>query len=96
MSARRRRIPAVVKLRVLQRTAGRCWYCGRVLNVTGQQSNHIDHVLPVSKGGSNDPDNLVASCASCNTMKGDKTLAEYRAHCGGDLFWFERREGGWV
>lgn len=96
MTAKRGRIPYVVKRMVLQRSAGRCWYCGCVLNVLGQQTNHIDHIVPVSKGGTNDPSNLVASCRQCNTEKADMSLAEYRKKCGGDLFWFERWEGGWA
>lgn len=96
MSARRGRIPSVVKDMVLRRTGGRCWYCGCALNGAGQLSNHIDHVLPVSKGGGNDPDNLVASCRNCNTEKGDMTLKEFRVIRGNDLFWFERKSGGWT
>lgn len=95
MSARRSRIPLVVKRMVIRRTEGRCWYCGDVLNLGGKQSFEIDHVQPVSKGGTNEPDNLVASCRSCNGEKGDMTLKEFRAHRGNDLFWFERKEGGW-
>lgn len=96
MTAKRGRIPYVIKQMVLQRSAGRCWYCGEVLNVAGRQTNHIDHVLPVSKGGSNDPDNLVAACRTCNTEKADMTLKEFRISKGGDLFWFERWKGGWA
>lgn len=32
----------------------------------------IDHVVPRSRGGSNDEDNLQTLCAPCNTLKGDK------------------------
>ncbi len=96
MSARRPRIPFVVKRMVLQRSASRCWYCGEVLNVAGKQSFEIDHVIPVSRGGSSDPDNLVASCRSCNGEKADMTLKEFRISKGGDLFWFERLKGGWA
>ena len=34
---------------------------------------HIDHILPVSKGGGNDRDNLQAAHAVCNIRKGNKT-----------------------
>lgn len=30
----------------------------------------IDHVIPRSAGGSNDPSNLVAACRDCNASKG--------------------------
>ena len=32
----------------------------------------VDHVTPSSRGGSNDPSNLVVSCGPCNWSKGDK------------------------
>lgn len=39
---------------------------------------HCDHVHPKSKGGSDDLDNLVTACESCNTSKGDKLIHEWR------------------
>lgn len=57
-----------------------CHYCLRIMIPT---SNHkdinpiirglvstVDHVIPQSHGGDNHPDNLVFSCARCNSMKG--------------------------
>lgn len=38
----------------------------------------IDHQMPLSRGGSDDLNNLVASCAFCNSSKGGKTLEEFR------------------
>lgn len=46
-----------------------CVYCGA-------PSEHVDHVVPVSRGGSDSLHNLVASCAKCNLTKSDKTLYE--------------------
>jgi len=40
---------------------------------------HVDHVIPSSRGGTNDVTNLVPACTSCNTSKADKLLAEWRA-----------------
>lgn len=95
MTARRPRIAGPVKKLVLRKSDGRCWYCGCVLNQMGAMSFEIDHIQPVSRGGSSDPDNLVASCRTCNGEKADMTLKEFRVKCGNDLFWFERKEGGW-
>lgn len=36
----------------------------------------IDHVIPLSKGGSNEMDNLVTACCYCNKKKHDKYLYE--------------------
>lgn len=42
-----------------------CVYCGA-------PSEHIDHVIPLARGGAHDIDNLVPACAKCNTSKGAK------------------------
>jgi 5-methylcytosine-specific restriction endonuclease McrA len=44
------------------------------------RSFHIDHILPLSRGGSNWPDNLQALCKSCNSQKKDKTMDEWLTH----------------
>ena len=44
-----------------------CQYCGQK---APQVVLHVDHIHPVSKGGTNDPSNLVTACSSCNTGKG--------------------------
>lgn len=36
----------------------------------------LDHITPVSKGGSNHQSNLVTSCSRCNLLRGDKDLEE--------------------
>jgi 5-methylcytosine-specific restriction endonuclease McrA len=33
-----------------------------------------DHVVPISRGGTKDPQNLVASCKECNEAKNDSVL----------------------
>jgi HNH endonuclease len=36
----------------------------------------FDHVLPLARGGTSDPENLVTSCWPCNSGKSDYTLEE--------------------
>lgn len=37
----------------------------------------VDHVIPISRGGTNKLSNLVTSCRHCNRQKHDKTADEY-------------------
>lgn len=53
-----------------------CSYC----NATSKL--HIDHVIPLSRGGTNWPWNLQWLCAHHNSSKGAKTDAEYRRIAG--------------
>lgn len=72
---------------VLLRSRGRCRYC---LEVLTPKTFTVDHVVPVSAGGSDAFSNLVACCKYCNKMKGNKTvdatmrnemwMAAYRRH----------------
>lgn len=48
---------------------GRCRGCGKSLVVKGY---HVDHVVPLSRGGRNDRSNLQLLCPSCNLMKSDR------------------------
>ena len=49
-----------------------CHYCGDYVD-----DGHLDHVIPLSRGGDDSPDNLVWSCSSCNLSKGAKLLDEW-------------------
>lgn len=49
-----------------------CFYCGAKSKV------ELDHVIPISKGGTHSIGNLVAACISCNRSKGAKTIMEWR------------------
>lgn len=75
------------RLRVTMRTkqamwdAGRreCHWCRVPLNWGADDFNRdprrftVDHVKPVVRGGTNDPDNLVPCCRRCNSSKGAKS-----------------------
>jgi hypothetical protein len=45
-----------------------CARCGRVELDRG--AVHLDHIVPVARGGSNAPANLQVLCAGCNLRKG--------------------------
>lgn len=65
-------IPAGLRFAVLNRDGFRCAYCGRGKNEGVQL--HIDHLVPVARGGKNELDNLVTACASCNLGKSAQDL----------------------
>jgi hypothetical protein len=48
-----------------------CAYCG-----TAEGTMEVDHIIPVSRGGTDALSNLVLACASCNAQKGDRTPEE--------------------
>lgn len=58
------------KQRILERDGHRCMQCGSTKKL------HIDHIVPVSKGGTSDDDNLQVLCEKCNTSKGAKIVHE--------------------
>ena len=51
-----------------KRQRGRCYWCGERVG----RKYHVDHVVPLSRGGGNGPENLVISCATCNVRKNDR------------------------
>lgn len=58
-----------------ERQKGKCFYCGKKVG----KKYDVDHVVPIAKGGSNGPENLVIACPSCNRKKRDKDIQVF---CG--------------
>ena len=58
---------------VLLRDGHQCMYCRQEFEP--HQLNY-DHVLPRSRGGRTDWENIVAACYTCNARKGDRTPEE--------------------
>ncbi|WP_371238880.1 HNH endonuclease [Streptomyces pimonensis] len=55
-----------LRYEILRRDNHACRYCGAA---APDAKLNVDHVIPTSLGGSDKPDNLVASCADCNAGK---------------------------
>ena len=67
-------IPADARRRVIQRAENRCEYCG--LSQAGQEAIfHVDHVVPVTAGGTAALRNLALACVSCSLRKGARQQA---------------------
>ena len=50
-----------------------CGYCGSL------EATEADHVVPKVRGGSDDMDNLIASCRSCNARKYSRSVGVFLA-----------------
>lgn len=57
-------IPPELRWEVWERDNFNCQICGRRRNLT------VDHIVPESKGGKLELDNLQTLCKSCNSRKG--------------------------
>jgi HNH endonuclease len=76
---RRGSIPVWLRQRVIERCEYQCQYCGGY----GDEQNgpdgrpwHVDHVVPVSKGGPTHDGNLTLSCEACNLGKHNRPAFE--------------------
>lgn len=49
--------------------AGLCYYCMSPIETSGQNKYTIDHIVPLTDGGTNWPINIALSCISCNLRK---------------------------
>jgi 5-methylcytosine-specific restriction endonuclease McrA len=56
-----------------------CAYCNTELT---SENTHIDHIHPLSKGGSHSIDNVTLACKDCNLQKNAKTLEQWLKETG--------------
>jgi 5-methylcytosine-specific restriction endonuclease McrA len=60
--------------------AGLCLYCGvSIERRPTLRGTHLDHMVPLSRGGSDAAYNIAFACASCNKRKFTKTAEEFCA-----------------
>lgn len=64
-----------LKRAIFRRDNYTCTYCGHRGNA---QTLHVDHIVPLSRGGADDPSNLTTACWLCNLQKGTRTGWEYQ------------------
>lgn len=72
-TTKRKSISKKARFEVFKRDSFICQYCGAH---PPSAVLHVDHIDPVSKGGTNDLDNLVTACESCNQGKSDRLLSD--------------------
>lgn len=75
MAARRaKKRQFVISSKDVRRLMSRpCTHCGATENL------HVDHIIPISRGGRHSIGNLQMLCATCNLSKKNKTMTEWRA-----------------
>lgn len=62
------------RIRIFERDNFTCTYCG---DIGGQLE--CDHVIPISRNGSNEDSNLITSCKKCNRLKSNLMPDEFIA-----------------
>lgn len=60
-----------LRFEILRRDQFTCRYCG---SKAPDVQLHVDHVVPTSLGGTDQPENLVTACADCNSGKANRSL----------------------
>ncbi len=71
------RKPAFTRFNVFLRDRFCCQYCGVHLKAEGLT---FDHVIPRSRGGQTNWENVVTACAPCNLRKGSRMIGESGLH----------------
>ena len=59
---------------VYRRFNARCLYCRKYLE---RDKASLEHLIPLSKGGTNHKDNLALACKACNSHRGNSDVAAY-------------------
>ena len=66
-----------LRQRLMRRQRGKCVYCRNKLRPRGR-AFHVDHIIPISAGGGDEEENLLALCSKCNLWKSDHTHEEFQ------------------
>ncbi|WP_019507218.1 HNH endonuclease [Pleurocapsa sp. PCC 7319] len=73
----RTNLPQSVKKYVLQRDNYQCQSCGKK---NAETQLHIDHIISLANGGSNDISNLQVLCSRCNQKKKHHFDSRFQRH----------------
>jgi len=60
---------------VFERDQGRCHLCGKKVNL---KNWHLDHIIPLARGGEHSYRNVAVSCPRCNMRKQNKMRGQLR------------------
>lgn len=73
------------EIKTLYYSTNSCFYCGKEITPF-TVDKQIDHKIPISRGGTNNINNLVICCKSCNSGKRELTDLEYFEHRKGKKY----------
>jgi len=62
---------------VYKKFNGHCAYCGKEISF---DNFHADHIIPKNKGGGNRTDNFYPACHTCNCVKYNMSIDEFREY----------------
>ena len=68
---RRKKVAAALTSEMLDAQGGICPICKQMIDRSTLGAFHNDHIIPFSKGGGYERDNLQVTHPSCNMSKGD-------------------------
>lgn len=64
--------------KIMQMQRSCCAYCREKVG----KNFHVDHIVPIAKGGTNWPSNLQITCATCNLKKNDRLPEDFAREMG--------------
>lgn len=71
-----------IKTELIKKNGNKCGYCFRRHY---KKYLTLDHMQPLSKGGSDTKDNMILACKECNEVKADMDIDEWINHLGWEL-----------
>jgi hypothetical protein len=78
---RQRMWPADLIQYIVERQNWKCPACGKDIPPLSERGHHVDHIVPWSLGGGNEPANIQVLHINCNLLKGQRydldTLINY-------------------
>jgi hypothetical protein len=90
----RRKFSVAMRQKIQGRANKRCEYCKKPDSVN-LYSHHIDHIIPIIHGGTDDEGNLAWACFQCNSTKSGQ-IASYDFETGELTPLFHPRKDFWI
>jgi 5-methylcytosine-specific restriction endonuclease McrA len=70
------KIKQTIRKKIVKKKGNLCCFCRKSMK---KSETTLEHVVPISKGGTNAQRNLKLSCSGCNNQRGDMDFDEFMA-----------------